>query len=294
MSSNENNETQQSIENVDHVLMMAWKRVFDLSTVSTVQKEKYTSLRSIAIALSLLTTFFAVFSGIANLLTGVQSWYLVLYIFIALLVYPVSRWTKDRLPSDWKVFPNDHPKTLISQLINGVVLITVQLINGVVLTTVVILSIIFIMGVFVLIFSNQQPLTLPAFLRFVVFVLPLAGVLVVAWADRFYTDDTWIDYRKEAESIRSEIFIYRVKKFVYDDANTEHVEILRTARDELINLLKAGTKNQNNVPYIQMYKTEGELINRIRERRRHSDDTPMLGLSIEDYINIRVRSYLNW
>ncbi|MEL6309487.1 MAG: hypothetical protein AAFQ52_15195, partial [Chloroflexota bacterium] len=33
---------------------------------------------------------------------------------------------------------------------------------------------------------------------------------------------------------------------------------------------------------------------RIRERRRHSDDTPMLGLSIEDYINIRVRSYLNW
>ncbi|MEL6526636.1 MAG: DUF4231 domain-containing protein [Chloroflexota bacterium] len=261
MSSSENNETQQSEETVDHVLMMAWKRVFDLSTVSTVQKEKYTSLRNIAIALSLLTTFFAVFSGIANLLTGVQSWYLALYIFIALLVYPVSRWTKDRLPDrlprDWKVFPNDHQKALNNntnqlingvvlitvQLINGVVLTTVQLINGVVLTTVVILSIIFIMGVFVLIFSNQQPLTLPAFLRFVVFVLPLAGVLVVTWADRFYTDDTWINYRKEAESIRSEIFIYRVKKSVYDDdANTEHVEILKTARDKLINLLKAGTK----------------------------------------------------
>ncbi|MEO0595629.1 MAG: DUF4231 domain-containing protein, partial [Chloroflexota bacterium] len=286
MSSNENNETQQSIENVDHVLMMAWKRVFDLSTVSTVQKEKYTSFRSIAIALSLLTTFFAVFSSIANLLTGVQSWYLVLYIFIALLVYPVSRWTKDRLPSDWKVFPNDHQKALNKN--------TNQLINGVVLTTVVILSIIFIIGVFVLIFSNQQPLTLPAFLRFVVFVLPLAGVLVVAWADRFYNDDTWINYRKEAESIRSEIFIYRVKKFVYDDdANTEHVEILKTARDKLINLLKAGTKNQNNVPYIQMYKTEGELINSIRERRR-TDDKPMSSLSIEDYIKIRARRQLNW
>ena len=72
---------------IDPLLIKAWKRTLDIGSVSSNQKEHYTTLRTAAIVLSLLTTFFAVLSGLSDMLSVELQWAVALFVFIPTLAY---------------------------------------------------------------------------------------------------------------------------------------------------------------------------------------------------------------
>lgn len=253
---------------IDPLLITAWKRTLDIGSVSSNQKEQYTALRTVAIVLSLLTTFFAVLSGLSNILTPAMQWVVGLFVFIPTLAYILGYVIIFMISSqkpDLGSFHKKHP--------------WVYLISNIVISLI-------IAGIF----YSPISIKLAFMFRFIVLTLPILGTAVVLYA-RNFASSIWIDYRVQAETIRSGIYTYRVQKKMNADADAMEV-----ARNGLLNIIEEASETlaqlPNPIPYLSENKDQDTLIKRIK--KGSYDSKALDALSIEDYIKIRAKNQKNW
>ena len=127
-------------------------------------------------------------------------------------------------------------------------------------------------------------------LRILLIAMPIAIGLLMRYASQFASSTTWIEYRVGAETLRSEIYLYRMRAGEYQDLSD--VEARRKLL-KAIDAANARIDEQNaTVPYMRNYDNIEQLITSKTESPGVDDG--FTKLYVDDYIEWRVKKQLNW
>ena len=126
-------------------------------------------------------------------------------------------------------------------------------------------------------------------LRLFLIILPLAGVAVMTYATQFAAGTTWIEYRVSAERIRSNIYLFRLQ------AGNYHSKPIDERRRLLLDSVEKADdriETDKTVPYLQVL--DDDISGRIDYETQHTNDNGISPITIQDYINYRVKPQLRW
>lgn len=205
-----------ALESQDPALLASWRRFLDYDQVSSNQKQIYSRLREVVIALGLLTSAGAV----------------------------ISIFLQQVINSEWIAMP--------------------------------VLGDLFI------------PLGL--LLRIMLIIMPIASVFLMRYATLFASSTSWIEYRVGAETLRSHIYLYRMRAGEYKNADPI------TAKSKLLDAIDAANtridEQTATVPYMQNYD---DIINLVKNKTETPDkDNGLSPLTVQQYIDWRVQPQLRW
>ncbi|GAB1421376.1 hypothetical protein MASR2M15_15360 [Anaerolineales bacterium] len=246
-------------DNRDGALAAAWRRMIDYDKVALQQKRDFSSVRSWVISLSLLTSAGGVMATFLSDVQNAQTLFAVFLIMAAIgaifAVYLIWHLTGRNL------------------LYHSIAILMVA----------------------AFIIALNQMSWLSGFLRAALIIMPIASVALLNFASQYATSSAWIEYRYNAELIRTQIYLYRTRSGPYfgkeGEARQEELLYAVAQIDGRLNDLK----NFQALPFVQT-QTE-ELDKAIEEHAKRSSNGEDLGMHVLDprkYLEWRLRDQLSW
>ncbi|MDQ7027689.1 MAG: DUF4231 domain-containing protein [Anaerolineae bacterium] len=127
-------------------------------------------------------------------------------------------------------------------------------------------------------------------LRVLLIIMPIATVALLTYGAQFVSSTSWIEYRVGAETLRSEIYLYRMRGGEYKDLDAAE------ARLRLLDVIDAANSRIDEqgatVPYMRNYEGIEQLI--AQKTESPGEDDGFGTLEVENYIDWRVKKQLRW
>lgn len=139
---------------------------------------------------------------------------------------------------------------------------------------------------------------LTSFVRLLLIALPIAIAGMMTFASQFTPSLAWILYRVAAETIRREIYLYRMKSGEYSDE--KEPDILKKQEKFIANVEKANNQvDELNtvIPFLQRLELDGEQIREYIKTKKLTDTpkddgfSPLTGVQ---YVEWRIIPQRNW